>query len=84
MTLMNTRHYKIAWLPGDGVGIELAKLGANITLIAICISVDEPLLDIDQISRFLITAESANIQPLIILTKIDLIKKNDLNYYVNK
>ena len=30
MTLMNTRHYKIAWLPGDGVGIELAKLGKQV------------------------------------------------------
>jgi len=57
---------------------------ANVTLIAICISVEDPLFDIAQASRFLITAESANIKPLIILTKIDLIKKNDLNLYINK
>ena len=57
---------------------------ANITLIAICISVDQPLFDIEQISRFLITAECANIEPLIILTKIDLINSNSLNFYINK
>ncbi len=57
---------------------------ANVTLVAICISVKEPLFDSDQTSRFLITAESANIKPLIILTKIDLINKNDLNSYINK
>tara|TARA_B100001250_G_scaffold188890_1_gene162282 strand:- start:281 stop:1219 length:939 start_codon:yes stop_codon:yes gene_type:complete len=57
---------------------------ANVTLIAICISLDEPLFDIEQTSRFLITAESANIKPLIILTKIDLINTNDLNSYINK
>ena len=55
---------------------------ANVTLIAICISVDEPLFDIEQTSRFLITAECANIQPLIILTKIDLISQNALNLYI--
>ncbi len=57
---------------------------ANVTLIAICISVDQPAFDSDQISRFLITAESANVQPLIVLTKIDLVKKSDLNSYINK
>ncbi len=57
---------------------------ANVTLVAICISVEEPLLDIDQTSRFLITAECANIKPLIVLTKIDLINKCDLNFYINK
>ena len=57
---------------------------ANVTLVAICISVDEPLFDIQQASRFLLTVESANIKPLVILTKIDLISKNDLSLYVNK
>ena len=57
---------------------------ANVSLIAICISVDEPLFDISQTSRFLITAETAKIQPLIVLTKIDLINKNDLIFYINK
>ena len=57
---------------------------SNVTLVAICISVQEPLFDSQQTSRFLLTAESANIKPLIILTKIDLIKKNDLNLYINK
>ena len=57
---------------------------ANVTLLAICISVKEPLFDSYQTSRFLITAEYANIKPLIILTKIDLINKNDLNSYINK
>ena len=57
---------------------------SNVTLIGICISVDEPLFNSDQLSRFLITAEAANIKPLIILTKIDLIDKNHLNLYINK
>ncbi|AIQ96112.1 ribosome small subunit-dependent GTPase A [Prochlorococcus sp. MIT 0801] len=57
---------------------------ANVTLLSICISVDEPLFDIEQTSRFLLTAECANIEPLIILTKIDLITKNDLILYINK
>ncbi len=57
---------------------------ANITLVAICISVDEPLIDMEQTNRFLLTAECANIKPLIILTKIDLITKNKLESYVNK
>ena len=57
---------------------------ANVTLVSICISVDEPLFDMEQASRFLLTAECANIEPLIILTKIDLITKNDLILYINK
>jgi len=57
---------------------------ANVTLVAICISVDEPLFDMEQTSRFLLTAECANIKPLLILTKIDLITKNDLILYINK
>ena len=57
---------------------------ANVTLVSICVSVDEPLFDMAQVSRFLLTAECANIEPLIILTKIDLIKKNDLILHVNK
>ena len=57
---------------------------ANVTLIAICISVKEPLFDIEQTSRFLITAECAQIKPIIILTKIDLINKNELDLYINK
>ena len=57
---------------------------ANVTLIAVCISVDDPSFDSNQVSRFLITAEAANIKPLIVLTKIDLIKKNDLNVQINK
>ena len=57
---------------------------ANVTLIAICVSVQQPAFDSEQISRFLITAESANIKPLIILTKVDLIKKNYLNLHIKK
>jgi len=57
---------------------------SNVTLIAICISVEEPLFDFEQVSRFLITAELANIKPLVVLTKIDLIKINELNLYINK
>ncbi len=57
---------------------------ANVTLVSICISVDEPLFDIEQTSRFLLTAECSNIKPLIILTKTDLIANNDLILYINK
>ena len=57
---------------------------ANVTLVSICISADEPLFDMEQTSRFLLTAECANIEPLIILTKIDLITKNNLILYINK
>ena len=57
---------------------------ANVTLVSICISVDEPLFDMEQTSRFLLTAECANIKPLIILTKTDLIAKNDLILHINK
>ena len=57
---------------------------ANVTLAAICMSVEEPLFDMEQASRFLLTAECANINPLIILTKIDLITKDDLIFYINK
>jgi len=57
---------------------------ANVTLVSICISVAEPLLDMEQASRFLLTAESAKIKPLIILTKIDLVTKNELILYINK
>ena len=57
---------------------------ANVTLVSICISVDEPLFDMEQVSRFLLTAECANIKSLIVLTKIDLITKNELILYINK
>ena len=57
---------------------------ANVTLVSVCISVDEPLFDMEQASRFLLTAECSNIKPLIVLTKIDLITKDDLIFYVNK
>ena len=57
---------------------------ANVTLVAICISVDEPLFDMEQTSRFILTAEAVNIKPLIVLTKIDLITKNDLFLYMDK
>ncbi len=57
---------------------------ANVTLVSICISVDEPVFDVAQVSRFLLTAECAQIKPLIVLTKIDLITKSDLLLYINK
>ncbi len=57
---------------------------ANVTLIAVCISVQEPLFDIEQTSRFLITAEDKNINTVLVLTKIDLIPKEKLNSYINR
>ena len=57
---------------------------ANVTLIAVCISVEEPLFDLKQTSRFLITAENKNINILLVLTKIDLIGKEKLNLYIDR
>ncbi len=57
---------------------------ANVTLIAVCISVEEPLFDIEQTSRFLITAEDKNINIVLVLTKIDLIEKEKLNSYIHR
>ena len=57
---------------------------ANVTSVSVCISVDQPIFDMEQASRFLITAECANIKPLIVLTKIDLITDHDLTSYINK
>ena len=57
---------------------------ANVTSIAICMSVEEPLFDIEQTSRFLITAEFSNIKPLLVLTKVDLITQDELNLYTDK
>ena len=57
---------------------------ANVTSVSICISVDEPLFDLAQASRFLLTAECSNIKPLIVLTKVDLVTKDILISYVNK
>ena len=57
---------------------------ANVSLVSICISVDEPFFDMEQVSRFLLTAECASIESLIVLTKIDLISNNDLILYINK
>ena len=57
---------------------------ANVTLVSICISVEEPLFNMEQASRFLLTTECSNIKPLIVLTKIDLITKDKLILYINK
>ena len=57
---------------------------ANVTLVSICISLEEPSFDMEQVSRFLLTAECVDIEPLIILTKIDLISESDLILYMNK
>ncbi len=57
---------------------------ANVTLIAVCISVEEPLFDLGQTSRFLITAEDKNINIVLVLTKIDLIGKEKLNSYKDR
>jgi len=57
---------------------------ANVTLVSICISVAEPSFDMEQASRFLLTAECANIKPLMVLTKIDLITKNELFLHIKK
>ncbi len=57
---------------------------ANVTLIAVCISVEEPLFDLEQTSRFLLTAEDKNINIVLILTKIDLIGKDKLSSYIHR
>ncbi len=57
---------------------------ANVTLIVVCISVAEPLFDLEQTSRFLITAEDKNINIVLALTKIDLIGKEKLHSYIRR
>ncbi len=51
---------------------------ANLSHVLIAISLKEPLLDQDQISRFLLTAEQTGQKIIVILTKRDLIEKDKL------
>ena len=60
---------------------------ANLNKICIVISAKRPNLNIDQATRFLMTAEEAKIDILIILTKVDLLlekEQNDILSRVNK
>ena len=54
---------------------------ANVSDIFVVISVEEPKLDFDQVSRFLLTAEQTGANVNLILSKIDLISLNQLTNY---
>ncbi len=55
---------------------------ANLSDVFIAISLKEPLVDITQVSRFLITAELTMQNVTVLLTKRDLVEPNRLNEYI--
>ncbi len=52
---------------------------ANVTNILVVLSLKEPLFDLDQASRFLLSVEKMNLKISLILTKIDLVDIDFLN-----
>ena len=79
----------IDWKASRGVVIAVEKRinllarppVANVTEIVVLVSVEEPSLDFDQTSRFLLTAEKTNVNIILALTKIDLISLDKLRQY---
>ena len=59
---------------------------ANISNIYVTFSVKEPELNLSQVNRFLISAESMGVEVSLVLTKCDLIsdKRKSLNFFVTK
>ncbi len=56
---------------------------ANVTNIMVLVSVSEPVFDLYQTSRFLLTAETTNLDVTLVLTKVDLVPNPILNTYIN-
>ena len=54
---------------------------ANVSDVFVVVSVDQPQLDVDQVSRFLLTAEQIGVSINLILSKVDLISLNQLRNY---
>ncbi len=57
---------------------------ANISDIFAVISLSQPNFDADQVSRFLLAAENTSCSVTIILTKQDLVDKNQLDEHINQ
>ena len=57
---------------------------ANISDIYIVCSVKEPKLNFSQVNKFLVKAESLKVHVSLILTKCDLISKDEINFFKNK
>ena len=57
---------------------------ANISNIYITFSVGEPDLNLSQVNRFLISAESIGVQVSLVLTKCDLISNKKISFLIEK
>jgi len=57
---------------------------ANISNIYITFSVEEPKLNLSQVNRFLISAESMGVEVSLVLTKCDLISNKRRSYLLDK
>jgi len=57
---------------------------ANISNIYITFSVEEPMLNLSQVSRFLISAESMGVEVSLVLTKCDLISDKRRSFLLDK
>ena len=57
---------------------------ANISNIYITFSVEEPKLNLSQVNRFLISAESLGVEVSLVLTKCDLISDKRKNFLLDK
>jgi len=57
---------------------------ANISNIYITFSVEEPKLNLSQVNRFLISAESMGVEVSLVLTKCDLISDKKLTFLLDK
>ena len=57
---------------------------ANISNIYIVFSVEEPELNLSQVNRFLISAESLGVEVSLVLTKCDLISSKKRSFLLNK
>jgi len=57
---------------------------ANISNIYITFSVEEPELNLSQVNRFLISAESMGVEVSLVLTKCDLISDKRRSYLIDK
>ena len=57
---------------------------ANISNIYVVFSVKEPNLDLSQVNRFLISAESIGVEVSLVLTKCDLISEEKKLYLIEK
>jgi len=57
---------------------------ANISNIYVTFSVEEPALNLSQVNRFLISAESMGVEVALVLTKCDLISDKVKSFLINK